>query len=141
MTIKYICIISAVLILSACGGGSSSSGGSEFRKVFSGMQTLTLKVNGQELSTETVNFSLELTGNDVVIRAREFVAEGVANAGNFSAKGEYSFRLDDGSLCRSPITYTGTVIGKNVNGSVQNAIICENIAANIVGTFTAATSR
>lgn len=140
---KTLLIVLSSLILVACGGGSGSSGGGAGAQsiVFSGTAVVTFSAPGFEDETDTLSFTITLTGNNIEIDNGVNTWSGTLNpSGSFSVSKVIAFEPpNDG--CTGPITWAGTITGSNGSGTVSGTVTClpgsmvESITTN--GTWTA----
>ena len=143
MSIKNIIFsISMALFVTACGGGSSSSGGSDNGvRVFTGTQNIIVSARGVS-EVGSSDFVLEADGNNITIRDEDFIATGVANAGNFSITSPmFTLEVDAQSRCTGSVTYTGTIIGVQVTGDLAGSFDCGFATVRVTGRFDASTNN
>ena len=149
--ILHTFLISLALLLTACGGGggdSSSGGGSESTYVgtYTGMQSWTLSSPGVPSRTGEEPLTVVVASNgDVVITDSEGTKfTGTLTGESLSATGQLEGITIPGANCpAATITYTGTVSGTTITGSLNGAYNCTvstgaTFKITISGTFTVA---
>ena len=140
------------LFLSACGGGGSNSGGGsapapvapppiDRTGSYAGSQDWTLTGGGQT-STDTLDFSMSVTGSQVTIT--EFSVPdpvGPIDAnGNFRVFVPFTFTLEDRTPCQGEIAWDGNVGDGMASGNVVGTLTCRGVPVELSGSWEATRS-
>ena len=144
-------LISLAMLLTACGGGggdSSSGGGSEsiYAGTYTGTETYTLSTNVPGVPSENVKSPLTVvvaSNGGVVITDSEGI-QYIGRMTDASLVATGTSGLIDMPIVTCPattITYTGSVSGSTITGSLSGAYNCtvstgDTFKVNIEGTFT-----
>jgi hypothetical protein len=151
--IKQTIFILITFVLTACGGGgggdSSSGGGSDstYAGTYTGTETWSISSPDvpsipPETGTTTLTVVIASNGNVTITDSEGIQFTGSITGQNLSATGTIGEITVPGANCpASTITYTGTVSGSSISGSLSGVYNCtltagDGFAVTIGGTFT-----
>ena len=134
------------LALTGCGGGSSSSGGggatpAQLAGTYTATGTITVTTPDGASTTVPFSTSIIVIGADgrvTIDPDTPFEVTGTLNGNSFAISTPAASLNDAELTCTGIITFSGTVSGTVINGSISgNDLICNNISVTITGTYTA----
>lgn len=138
---KLLLIAGFALVLSlvGCGGGGDSNSGTSYAGTYTGTLTITLIAGSLGTLSETSNITIIITPDGTFSVTDD---EGGTVTGQLA--GDQLIFIEDmnvtepGLTCSGSATYTATVNGVTVTGTVAgNSIVCNGVSIQVTGTISA----